>query len=344
VLHLVKELFVHIPPNTSVWCKALEAFFHSLGYKVDAKEGIWRQFSNAYHWYCVLNLSLDKHIRYLSEACTTPHPNPTPAGSQSPTTVTVPHDRHSLDVEQSVPDNSEQTRDSPSPYLRHRCPLCFGGVRWRNHASIIDAIICIDACFTQKHRSGHIDDPRNPTGTVFLSKPDLDKMEGKVDALRKPRKRGQNSREVTEDVQDGYEQGMNIPTSVLNGCNDSFLAADEKRQKASMQFFSDTGVMVLLCHHDCVIHLANMTSAGEKQHYALMLLKALFDHLPSDFHVGLLYDIGCQLERSSSPLPSPYSMRLVTNGLASSFITLANDQTLSQMGKAVSDFGARSRR
>ncbi|KAI6109226.1 hypothetical protein EV401DRAFT_2059657 [Pisolithus croceorrhizus] len=41
-----------------------------------------------------------------------------------------------------------------------------------------------------------------------------------------------------------------------------------------------------------------MTSAGEKQHYALALVKALFGHLPSSFHIGLLYDIGCQLEQS----------------------------------------------
>ncbi|KIJ90232.1 hypothetical protein K443DRAFT_70394, partial [Laccaria amethystina LaAM-08-1] len=41
-----------------------------------------------------------------------------------------------------------------------------------------------------------------------------------------------------------------------------------------------------------------MTSAGEKQHYALVLLERLFDHLPSTARVGVLYDIGCQLHRS----------------------------------------------
>ncbi|KAI6141463.1 hypothetical protein BKA82DRAFT_4331723 [Pisolithus tinctorius] len=85
---------------------------------------------------------------------------------------------------------------------------------------------------------------------------------------------------------------MRIPPSVLKGCNESFTAADERCQKASTQFFSDTGVMALLCCHDHVIHLANMTSAGEKQHYALALIKSLFSHLPGDFHIGLLYDIG----------------------------------------------------
>ncbi|KAF8833261.1 hypothetical protein BDN67DRAFT_986145 [Paxillus ammoniavirescens] len=41
-----------------------------------------------------------------------------------------------------------------------------------------------------------------------------------------------------------------------------------------------------------------MTSAGEKQHYALALIQQLMEHLPNSMRVGLLYDIGCQLEHS----------------------------------------------
>ncbi|KAF9456434.1 hypothetical protein BDZ94DRAFT_1302530 [Collybia nuda] len=89
-----------------------------------------------------------------------------------------------------------------------------------------------------------------------------------------------------------------VPISVLNGCEESFDAANEKKIKASTQFFSDTGLMALLCRHDRVLWLANMTTAGEKQYYALALLKALFDHIPLNMTVGLLYDIACQLHRS----------------------------------------------
>ncbi|EEB98567.1 hypothetical protein MPER_01902 [Moniliophthora perniciosa FA553] len=38
--------------------------------------------------------------------------------------------------------------------------------------------------------------------------------------------------------------------------------------------------MGLLCRHDRVLWLANMTSAGERQHYVLVLLETLFKHLP----------------------------------------------------------------
>ena len=98
--------------------------------------------------------------------------------------------------------------------------------------------------------------------------------------------------------EDKLEDGMKVPASVLDGCGGSFQAADEKRQKASTRFFADTGLMALLCRHDHVLWLVNMTSAGERQHYALVLVKRLFQHLPATMTVGLLYDIGCQLERS----------------------------------------------
>ncbi|KAG1803124.1 uncharacterized protein BJ212DRAFT_1285390 [Suillus subaureus] len=41
-----------------------------------------------------------------------------------------------------------------------------------------------------------------------------------------------------------------------------------------------------------------MTSAGKKQYYSLALVKRLFEHLPPNMLVRLLYNIGCQLERS----------------------------------------------
>ncbi|KII96213.1 hypothetical protein PLICRDRAFT_99056 [Plicaturopsis crispa FD-325 SS-3] len=41
-----------------------------------------------------------------------------------------------------------------------------------------------------------------------------------------------------------------------------------------------------------------MTTAGERQYYALALIKRLFEHLPPTMTVGILYDIGCQLHRS----------------------------------------------
>lgn len=100
------------------------------------------------------------------------------------------------------------------------------------------------------------------------------------------------------DAADSCQEGMAVPNSVLDGCQESFAAADEKREKASTQFFKDTGLMAILCRHDRVLFLANMTTAGERQYYALALIKEIFEHLPSDITVGILYDIGCFVHRS----------------------------------------------
>ncbi|KZP02115.1 hypothetical protein FIBSPDRAFT_906147, partial [Athelia psychrophila] len=104
--------------------------------------------------------------------------------------------------------------------------------------------------------------------------------------------------ETNHDNDDHLEPGMQLPTSVLNDCNSSFKAADEKREKASTTFFADTGIMALICRHDRLLFAANMTHAGERQHYALALFFKLLSQIPSDMTVGLLYDIVCQLKRS----------------------------------------------
>jgi hypothetical protein len=166
-----------------------------------------------------------------------------------------------------------------------------------------DAIVCVDACFTQKRRKNSRGTGRGPHDihpqTVFLSEEDVKSMEVLVDELRpsRPSRSGVKQPKPDQDS-DGYEPQMKVPTSVLNGCEESFVAADEKRTKASVQFFADTGLMALLCRHDRVLWLVNMTSPGERQYYVLALIKQLFDHIPSDMTIGLLYDIGCKLHRS----------------------------------------------
>ncbi|EJD39691.1 hypothetical protein AURDEDRAFT_41585, partial [Auricularia subglabra TFB-10046 SS5] len=84
----------------------------------------------------------------------------------------------------------------------------------------------------------------------------------------------------------------------LDECEKSFIAAQEGITKASKNYYSDTGLMAILCRHDRVLWVANMTSAGEKQFYALALLNRVMRDLPLDWHVGVLYDIACQLSRS----------------------------------------------
>ncbi|KAG0701127.1 hypothetical protein DFH29DRAFT_982844 [Suillus ampliporus] len=257
-------------PNQTAWCDALETFLDGMRYKLTSKNSLRRRFSNAFHWYRVLTVLARDHISTL--------------------------------ITDAWKDGSRV--DQPSEYLHSWCPLCFGGNDWQNEVrgspSMPNIIVCIDACFTQKcstnPRGATGSDPPNPTSSFFLPTADVNAMEDFVQRCHGEGCQARASR--AEPDEDCYEEGMHIPVSILNGCGDSFIAADEKREKASTRFFTDTGLMALLCRHDCVLWVMNLTLAGEKQHYALALLDQLFKHLPAQMTIGLLYDIGCQLEWS----------------------------------------------
>ncbi|EJD49274.1 hypothetical protein AURDEDRAFT_59670 [Auricularia subglabra TFB-10046 SS5] len=89
-----------------------------------------------------------------------------------------------------------------------------------------------------------------------------------------------------------------VGDDVLDECEQSFIAAQESVAKASKNYYADTGLMALLCRHDRVLWLASMNTPGERQHFALALLRKLGGELPRSWHIGVLYDIGCQLARS----------------------------------------------
>ena len=126
-------------------------------------------------------------------------------------------------------------------------------------------------------------------------------MEKYVESVRPPPKKtnGKRSNNVDDDNNDGFKNpALQVPRSVLNACESSFIAADELQEKASKDFFDVTGLMAMLCRHDRVLWVVNMTSPGEKQHYVLVLVETLFQHLLHQWTVGILYDIGCQLHRT----------------------------------------------
>ncbi|KAG6806682.1 hypothetical protein H0H92_010427 [Tricholoma furcatifolium] len=173
----------------------------------------------------------------------------------------------------SNPFPDPRPRSRPSEYLRSRCPLCFGGDF--DHSEEADnkgpnAIVCIDACFTQKRNRQERDPPRAHPRTVFVPEHDTNKMEEYVERLRGARSRVHKRHKATPQ-DDHFEGSLRIPKSVLDGCESGFTAADSRRQKASTQFFDDTALMALLCRHDIVLFIVNMRSAGEKQHYAVVL-------------------------------------------------------------------------
>jgi hypothetical protein len=140
------------------------------------------------------------------------------------------------------------------------------------------------------------DPPHAHPRTVFLPDTQTENWRQFVEEIRPHRNVKKTS--TAPDKEDGFEGPIRVPTSVLDACEGSFTAADETRQKASTQFFDSTALMGLLCRHDRVLWLVNMTSAGERQHYALALIDTLFENLPPKYTVGILYDVACSLHRS----------------------------------------------
>ncbi|KAG6805899.1 hypothetical protein H0H92_013549, partial [Tricholoma furcatifolium] len=114
------------------------------------------------------------------------------------------------------PDPRPQSR--PSEYLRSRCPLCFGGDF--DHSEEADnkgpnAIVCIDACFTQKRNRQERDPPRAHPRTVFVPEHDTNKMEEYVERLRGARLRVHKQHKATPQ-DDHFEGSLRVPKSVLD--------------------------------------------------------------------------------------------------------------------------------
>ncbi|KAJ7604905.1 hypothetical protein FB45DRAFT_767951, partial [Roridomyces roridus] len=199
------------------------------------------------------------------------------------------------------PDPKPRTR--PSEYLRKRCPACFGGELRHDPSSTADVFVCVDACFTQKRHKSQPDAPKTHPDTHFIPDELSAQMEEYVERVRgdQTSKRAKKATcEEVEDEDDHYAHpNLHVSEANLDVCEESFTAADERRTKSNTQQFDITAIMGLLCRHDRVLWLLNMRSAGEKQFGALLLVEELFQHLPEDVQVGLLYDIVCQLARSA---------------------------------------------
>lgn len=192
----------------------------------------------------------------------------------------------------------------PTEYLRGRCPACFGSNSRLSalQTSAPDSIVALDACFSQKHNLQTRDPAFLHPYSVMLDEGALAAAERKVDAARggrkPPRKRAGGARNAEPSGEDELS-GIRVPADALRNCEESFKAAQESIAKANTGSHDVTAVMALICRHDIPLFWANMTTAGEKQYYAVALMDALMENLPNDWRVGVLYDIACQMHASA---------------------------------------------
>jgi hypothetical protein len=149
-----------------------------------------------------------------------------------------------------------------------------------------DIHVATDGNFHHRHRRSAGDCPRFYEPSYFLPKMYVDLVGSRI---VKKRKRPAMTRAPNL-----------IPNEVIDQCENSYEAADGKKQKAAMDSFDDTGLMALICRHDIPLFFANIDTPGEQQKYAVALLEHLFSLLPTNATVVTLYDVGCVLSRSLS--------------------------------------------
>ncbi|THU85905.1 hypothetical protein K435DRAFT_684691 [Dendrothele bispora CBS 962.96] len=328
MLDFVTRLFLRISPNHTAWCGAVEDFLRCQGYRLEGKDPLRRRFGNTLQWFNSLQASCETYISgLLNDTRQVLQDDAGEVGGglgRHAIPIEEVRDEDSCAVEVDfkytdsiVDENGSSKRrrsdnhdirpsrphSRPSEYLRTRCPVCFGGEfdLEKDRLAWSDVIVCLDACFTQRHNTQPRDPARQHPDSFFIPQSEVEAVESRVDEARSQaahatKKSKTSGDQDTED--DHLEDGMLLSKAVLDLCGNSFKAAHEFLAKVIPKGCDVTAVMALLCRHDRPLWVVNMSTPGERQHYAIALLEKLFEHLPPFMHVGVLYDIGCHLERS----------------------------------------------
>ncbi|KAA1080941.1 hypothetical protein PGT21_025947 [Puccinia graminis f. sp. tritici] len=160
------------------------------------------------------------------------------------------------------------------------CPACFGpapeNLRDYTHLKENKLIVCLDGNFQHRHHSkASRDYERIHTPSLFISQSEVDAMTAKIRDIEL-RKKPQNKKDR---------------------CTEAHKAADDKRNESSWKGCDDTGLMGCCCRHDAAIYVANINKSGEQRCFPMALLNKIINNVESDRHVGILYDIGCSLDK-----------------------------------------------
>ncbi|EGG03615.1 uncharacterized protein MELLADRAFT_90015 [Melampsora larici-populina 98AG31] len=163
--------------------------------------------------------------------------------------------------------------------LANNCPKCFGPPVGVTRAEEPDLVICIDGNFQhRRHAAASVEIPgaQPPRPSMFLDPAAVDDMACKINRT-KPKA--------------GIE------------CTEAHTTANDARGKSYFQAMDDSGLIGMACRHDHVLQYINMIQSGEKIHYPLALIKWLLEVLDNSRDhsnkVEILYDIGCNLDKST---------------------------------------------
>jgi len=89
-----------------------------------------------------------------------------------------------------------------------------------------------------------------------------------------------------------------VPEDAIDCCEEAHDAADDTRHKTNTSEYDDKGIGAMVCRHDHPLCFVNVDTPGESQKYAIACIDWLFEQLPSDATVAVVYDIGCVIDRT----------------------------------------------
>ncbi|PLW34088.1 hypothetical protein PCASD_13099 [Puccinia coronata f. sp. avenae] len=98
-----------------------------------------------------------------------------------------------------------------------------------------------------------------------------------------------NTKAAEVEATDANVDGITEP------CAESHKAADNSRDATTWEKCDDSGLFASACRHDVPLVYTNIYKTGEKLYYPVLILGKIFQDFPES-QIGILYDIGCQLE------------------------------------------------
>ncbi|KAE8226954.1 hypothetical protein CF319_g504 [Tilletia indica] len=82
-------------------------------------------------------------------------------------------------------------------------------------------------------------------------------------------------------------------------CVANIRAIDNASGQTSRTPFEINGVMGACCRHDIPLVLCDISTPGERHHYATALIATIIRAIPHLQHIGVAYDIGCRFDPST---------------------------------------------
>ncbi|KAJ7739946.1 hypothetical protein B0H14DRAFT_3167995 [Mycena olivaceomarginata] len=144
--------------------------------------------------------------------------------------------------------------------------LCFQFAREKLEGLLVtssnggDVILGADGCFSYRHLRSAGDGPISYDPSYFISSEKVHRARDKVAEARKKAPAKPHS---------------HTPTETVDGCEETWNAANEKKQKADPKRYDASGIFAMTCRHSQVLFLANIDTPREQHHYLVALMEEL---------------------------------------------------------------------